>query len=371
MRTINRSAFTLVELLVVIFIIGILVALLLPAINAARSAARRAQCLSNLKQIALAVHNYHNSYRELPILAFGPSPLAGETAAKMIPVAQQPHTWMSAVLPFIEQQAVYDKVDFGVSSSHPRNQAAVNHVLAVYLCPTRPYEVPPQSFPGDGKRGLTRGGLFPPSGGANVAHSAAVTDFAATGFFSCDGVLEESEAILYSDAPGAWGDLILSRRPEDAGHYRGPSFRRGTWANLEDGLSQTTLVTEKVGLPTHYTLNKDFFYTVIGGRWAVEFSGTESMAIAVAEISETPFGQAWRRGRCVNFIDPTQALPEGVSLRAINATNTLTPFSFHSGGVNTAFADGSVRFLQEGIDPFVFRALVTREGGEAVSADDY
>ncbi|MFH1921283.1 MAG: DUF1559 domain-containing protein, partial [Planctomycetota bacterium] len=103
----RRQAFTLVELLVVIAIIGILIALLLPAVQAAREAARRAQCINNAKQLALAMHNYHDVFKVLPASYRGTVP--GWTANNMVA-----HSWMQAILPFIEQQPLYDQIDFSL-----------------------------------------------------------------------------------------------------------------------------------------------------------------------------------------------------------------------------------------------------------------
>jgi prepilin-type N-terminal cleavage/methylation domain-containing protein len=119
---VQRGAFTLVELLVVIAIIGILVAMLLPAVQSAREAARRMQCSNNLRQIGLAVHNYHDTYRYLPPGASDPS-LAGASG-------------FAAILPFLEQGAVYQAYDFTKGNSDPANLQAVSQRIKTYLCPS-------------------------------------------------------------------------------------------------------------------------------------------------------------------------------------------------------------------------------------------
>jgi prepilin-type N-terminal cleavage/methylation domain-containing protein len=120
--TARPRGFTLVELLVVIAIIGVLVALLLPAVQSAREAARRMQCSNNLRQIALAVQNYHDTYRFLPPGASDPS-LAGSSG-------------FAAILPFLEQAALYQLYDFSKGNSDPANLQAVSQRIKTYLCPS-------------------------------------------------------------------------------------------------------------------------------------------------------------------------------------------------------------------------------------------
>jgi prepilin-type N-terminal cleavage/methylation domain-containing protein len=120
--TARRTAFTLVELLVVIAIIGVLVALLLPAVQAAREAARRTSCQNNLKQIALAAHNYHDTTSKLPPASTNPT-LAGSSG-------------FAAILPYLEQSNLYSLYDFSQGNSAPANLAAVSQRIPTYICPS-------------------------------------------------------------------------------------------------------------------------------------------------------------------------------------------------------------------------------------------
>jgi prepilin-type N-terminal cleavage/methylation domain-containing protein/prepilin-type processing-associated H-X9-DG protein len=127
-RQTSRSAFTLIELLVVIAIIAILIALLLPAVQQAREAARRSQCSNNLKQIGLAIHNYHDTNSRFPLSAIDPS--LGRSGV------------FASILPFLDQANVYHRYDFNLGNSDPANLAAVSQRIAVYLCPTAPLRRP-------------------------------------------------------------------------------------------------------------------------------------------------------------------------------------------------------------------------------------
>ena len=123
-------AFTLVELLVVIAIIGVLVALLLPAIQAAREAARRMQCVNNLKQVGLALHNYHDTHQALP-MNNRPNPVPNSNG----------FSWITASLPYLEQGSLYDQLDFSVpliDSTNSNNRSLVNTSIEALLCPSDP-----------------------------------------------------------------------------------------------------------------------------------------------------------------------------------------------------------------------------------------
>ncbi len=142
----GRRGFTMVELLVVIAIIGILIGLLLPAVQAAREAARQANCRNHQHQIGLALHNYHSMHRSLPIGCL-------EWRNFRAPQTRKNFAWSAFLLPFLEQQSLYDAIDFNYAYDHPNNVEAAATVVETYMCPTE--------VPEGGPRGeISYGGLF-------------------------------------------------------------------------------------------------------------------------------------------------------------------------------------------------------------------
>ena len=214
----RRRGFTLIELLVVIAIIGVLVALLLPAIQAVRESARRSSCQNNLKQQAMAVHMFHDVRGFIPLLYNGErDPFAGSV------FGLQSHSWRTMVLPHLEQQALFDLMDFSEYATHPNNQPAVNSTLDIFTCPSTP------------RNGITARGLWIGRGKLEVVLSAAVTDYNAS-----EGIIEGPDCI-----PGAWGEV----------QHKGAmaALRQISFSHLLDGLSQTTLIVERAALPDQYS----------------------------------------------------------------------------------------------------------------------
>jgi prepilin-type N-terminal cleavage/methylation domain-containing protein/prepilin-type processing-associated H-X9-DG protein len=310
MNTHIRKAFTLVELLVVIAIIGVLVALLLPAVQAAREAARRATCKNHLKQQALAVHLYHDAEGSLPLLYNGEkNPFAGFL------LGLTSHSWRTMILPHVEHQQLYDQIDFREYAVHPVNQIAISTPLALFTCPSTPRET------------FVATGLWVGRGRLDEESTAAVTDYNST-----EGVIEGNECV-----PGGWGEVVDSQA------------RRIRLAEVTDGLSSTLLIVERGALPdlysaagTQFTPHAPPRYRTWGnvGLWAVS--------------AET----------LMNHIKPEDTHP------LINYDNFKGVYSFHPGGAHVALADGSVQFVSESMENSLLIALVTRDGGESVSAAD-
>ncbi len=329
----ERRGFTLVELLVVIAIIGILIALLLPAVQAARESARRNQCINNLKQLALAVHNFHDTNRMLPV---SNRPL-GLTSALRI-------GWAINALPFMEQQALYQQYDqtqtwsstsLGKGQNVP-NQTLCGTVLAVFHCPSAP--LPDKRLDSE------------PQNAPSWAGFAATTDYSPT--ISVDnrlvtlGLVDPYTAPIpgstWFGAPGMMAQNSKARMDDVA-----------------DGLSNTILFAESAGRPMLYQNGKQIgnlpTHIVNGGGWmrpASDFSVDGSSY----DGSTIPGPCALN---CTNGDD--EGGPASQPYPYYVTQGTGEAYAFHAGGANFVFGDGSVRFLNQSISIRDFARLVTRD----------
>jgi prepilin-type N-terminal cleavage/methylation domain-containing protein/prepilin-type processing-associated H-X9-DG protein len=334
-----RRAFTLIELLVVIAIIGILIALLLPAVQSAREAARRTQCRNNLKQIGLALHNYENSNGALPpcYLEVFNAPLAPGNYYKS--------EWsvIARIAPFLELGPLYSAINFDQTYDDPQNTTASRMTLSVLYCPS---EVVPPSLP-DGHGG-----------------NEGVTN--------------------YGNLEGDWYVWWLTG-PENRSAFSPNLSRR--FAQFSDGLSNTMIFGETQ--VSHHQLRK---CNSNGGLTPTSFPDTIQspafIASMVSQCSETAQAhQKWANGK-VFFNGLTTALTPNTKVLLPGDPNSydlvthdenqggatfaaLTADSYHPGGVNVLLADGSVRFIKDSIDGATWRALGTMAGGEVISADNY
>jgi prepilin-type N-terminal cleavage/methylation domain-containing protein/prepilin-type processing-associated H-X9-DG protein len=315
-----RRGFTLVELLVVIAIVGALIAFLLPAVQAAREAARRVACVANLKQLGLACLNYDVSQGSFPPGAVGPLTPAFPQYAKL-----KHHGLGTFLLPYLEQQPLYDRYDWNASWFDPPNQTAVNTQLNVWQCPSAdanrvedgslPAVVPPPPDPFNG--------------------TAACGDYAGSGVV--DAGLVTARVI---ETPRGSRD--------DRGNYEGvfPINHTRRLQQILDGQSNTILIGECAGRPQLWHRRAEVPNLLLtGGPWASR-------------------GLLWGRGATADG-------SEFYGTCAINCTNDREVYGFHPGGANILFADGHVRFVKETINIQVYVRLVTRDGGEIISANDF
>ena len=303
----RRRGFTLVELLVVIAIIGILIALLLPAVQAAREAARRSQCTNNLKQLGVAMHNYHDTYRKLPIGAF--SCCWG--------------TWKVPILPYIEQQTLGDlyaegpKCDDSVSNRYGHSvnlPVTTSRGLSAFYCPSdQPHN---------------------PIG--NIQSHNYVVNFGNTGY----GQQGNLNGVIFGKAPF---------RRVTSNCIGGTATVCYDFASILDGLSNTLLTSE----------------VIIGqGRDLRGFSWwSDACQFTTYLTPNSPLPDRIYTSTYCNNIRPNPPC-------AVSTTTDPTMFaarSRHPGGVEAGKCDGSIDFVSETIDIATWRALSTSQGGETIN----
>jgi prepilin-type N-terminal cleavage/methylation domain-containing protein/prepilin-type processing-associated H-X9-DG protein len=346
MRSENKNGFTLVELLVVIAIIGILVALLLPAIQAAREAARRTQCLNHLKQISLAAHNYHDSRKSFPL---GMDMMPGLNLTRA--------TFFIRLLPHIEQGNLYDQWNFtspttNVTSNTSTSRAATQ--IPVFLCPSdqlkeNPFQLPggPQAFPSQTAAGAAAGWYSGTSYAGNYGEGSYFTKFSQfpirpNGAFFLTG----ADAQL-SPSGGQIHVLVDDHR----------NLPPASFKSITDGSSTTLMLGEK--------FHSDEFFD----SWTSGNSGLKMHQVSA---------WAWvggMKGAAHVFCSSKEPLNSSVRLFISSPNNIAAQDhrfnawgSGHPGGVNFAMCDGSVAFITDDIDQVTLGRLSTRAGEEIVSA---
>ena len=296
----KKRGFTLVELLVVIAIIGILVSLLLPAVQSAREAARRMQCTNNLKQIGLALHLYHDTHKKLPFAC-------GYYIA-------QTGTWVSAILPHLEQQAVFDQFDFDVHLTHPNNRIAVTTVQPTLICPSDPLASNPilENRYGAHNPPSVMGLWYPVSMGPTHPDACPFCPDTRAGpnNWCCQG-----------------NNLGTAGPPNNTVGMFGRYPHGFTFSDIADGLSNTIMAGET--LPGHCIFNGAY---------------NNNYPLLSTTIP-------------LNFMESDNGI-RGTWFRTCGFK------SLHTGGANFLMGDASVHFFSEGIDFRLFANLGTREGGE-------
>jgi prepilin-type N-terminal cleavage/methylation domain-containing protein len=301
-----RKGFTLVELLVVIAIIGVLVALLLPAVQAAREAARRMSCGNNLRQIGIALQNYHEVTNCLPV-ARNPYPLVQSALAR--------------ILPFVEQGNVHQLVDYTQPLSAAANQVALATSIKLFVCPS------------DGQKGRVPGAE---TGGTNyVVNNGSGT----VGF----GLIASGDGLFTQTNVG---------------------FRQ-----ITDGLSNTAAASESTlgtGRTATGTMPLDAHRDILEVPGGNDPTPADCQAAAGAWVGQR--GAKWLDGHYGNSLYNHYYQPNAATWDCGNGSHNKglwSARSWHTGGVNLLAADGSLRMVGNQVELGIWRALATREGGEA------
>jgi len=311
----RRRAFTLIELLIVIAIIAVLIGLLLPAVQSAREAARRIQCVNNLKQIGLGLHNYYDTHTALP--------------GAYLDYNSTKFSALSQILPYVEQSPMFNALNFMVIFSDPMNSTILNAKVSGFMCPDDPI---------------------------NTLEASG----AQTNYMACMG-----SGVVWQSASGPNAGM-----PAPNGVFYGNSAT--TFAAITDGLSNTALFSEREvadGNNAIVSPKTDVFFSPLAPTTADQ-AAQMCQAVDIYDLAnQFPLfmGAPWINGQHVfqTITGPnTRSCGFFTILRA-----TMPPSSRHPGGVNVLFGDGSVKFVKDTVSIPAWRATGTRAGGEVISAD--
>jgi len=332
--TAQRRGFTLIELLVVIAIIAVLIALLLPAVQAAREAARRAQCVNNLKQLGIAMHNYHDVVGSFPTSFWRATFVPGTTTQD----GTNRHSWLTMILPYVEQTNVYNAMNFmvGAGGNGPvgpggatANSGAINHtatmsIINVYMCPSDP--------------------------------SPSISTFDRVD----QGVGRNNNSGPKLSYAGNFGD----NHNDDATWWTFPNLPTARDKGFGETNTQTGIMCRSGGTTSIRDVTDGTSNTFAAGEVLYETNDWWTWA--------NPNGSTCGTSCPICYMRVTDH--KGDSASPTDSRNWRVGFGFrslHPGIVNFLFCDGSTRALKCSVSRVTYRALSTRNLGEVISADAF
>jgi len=333
----HRKGFTLIELLVVIAIIGILVALLLPAIQAVREAARRASCMNNLREIGLALHQYAG--RKVMNQSF---PSAGEVGA-----SEQSWSWLVYLLPYMERGDIYDELN--VASNRPKDDDLANRTrMPVFSCPSYAGEV-----------------WVTPSS-PSVQAAGGITNYKGLGGTSVLSVAHASEAGYNPTTGGPYGEERRVKHPDGVIHH----WRKTGFREITDGMTNTLVACETTEpIAARWQIGETA--TLAGIQWGDSDSENPELDPTNTFYAPTGFDGHYEEESQVDReqFKPWMAVKYDLEPYAEQGTctdngqtATRGPGSDHPGLVNHLFADRSARPIPTDVDVSVYFFLITKAG---------
>ncbi|SIO66236.1 prepilin-type N-terminal cleavage/methylation domain-containing protein/prepilin-type processing-associated H-X9-DG domain-containing protein [Singulisphaera sp. GP187] len=384
-RQTESRGFTLIELLVVISIIAVLIALLLPAVQAAREAARRTDCINHIKQIGLGTLNFESTYGALPSdVARLAQPDTNADAQAAIPTACG--SFLTQILPFLEQNSVYNLINISQSTfntanippstgAHSGTNSAYSIAINTFLCPSSPgpatinyYNANWGPYGNGGGDICTPGAAGGSGGSASNLNPPPTQIWGRTDYFPIPGIsqvplIAAGMNPAYITTVGNPSTITAATPAINSGTIADPLIAgKIRIASILDGTSNTLIVSESGSKPIGYNGKRQMYKSEVNG-------------LLVDGIIEpvTSGGGAWADQFTYSVIAGAQGRQNGIrgGTCMINCTSNNEIYSFHPGGANALFADGSVHFLKDSLSVPIVAALVTRAGGELLSADSY